>query len=447
VRPRGRMEGGEGSEWVGDDGEALRIGDDEQVVREVELGDGLEKDWDSDAEDAAEAMEEGGDAGGGEGEEGGEGGEEGGEEGGAARFAPSRDDALCVLSGHGGEPVYSVAISPVDATVVATGGGDDRCLLWRVGGPDAAARAGAPLQPYAALEGHRESISAVAFSADGAMVATGDLEGEVCVWEVARGTKAVGLEGPCEAIEFVAWHPRGPVVLCGSEDCTSWMWSVPDGTCMQVFSGHSARVTCGGFTADGKAVVTGSEDASLRVWNPKTGACVWAMEDAHSFHREGLTGLRCHPTDPNVVMTAGDDKTACVVNLASMRVLAKFEGAHRDAVEAAGLCDAAPLAATCSMDGEVRVWELGAGGGKLRAALAHGGHGVVTFRWIPGQPLLVSAGGDGCLRLWDARNGSLVGGAERQGHTDTILDLALSADGTVAVTGSEDGTARVWRLV
>ena len=425
------MDASDGAEWLGDDGEALRIEDDEEVVRQVELGDGDEKDWDSDAEDEeAQGMEEDVDEGmTGEGVDG---------AGQPPRAAPSREDAAHVLRGHGGEPVYTVAVSPADAAVVATGGGDDRCLLWRVG---------TQAEPYAALEGHKESISAVAFSADGQRVATGDLNGDVLVWEVAGGAKVVGLEGPCEAVEFVTWHPRGPVVLCGSEDCTVWMWSVPDGTCMQVFSGHSARVTCGGFTCDGKAVVTGSEDSSLRVWNPKTGSCVWAMEDAHSFHKEGLTGLRCHPRDPAVVATAGEDKVACVVNLTSMRVVARLEGAHADAVEAAGLCGVAPLVATCSMDGEVRVWDLGAGGGKLRAALPHGGHGVVTFAWIPGQPLLLSAAVDGCLRLWDARTGVLVGGSERQGHTDTILDLSLSADGSMAVTGSEDGTARVWKLL
>src|SRR5687767_11399075 len=34
----------------------------------------------------------------------------------------------------------------------------------------------------------------------------------------------------------------------------------------------------------------------------------------------------------------------------------------------------------------------------------------------------------------------------QQGHTGGIRDLALSADGKYALTGSQDGTARLWEL-
>ena len=46
------------------------------------------------------------------------------------------------------------------------------------------------------------------------------------------------------------------------------------------------------------------------------------------------------------------------------------------------------------------------------------------------------------VRLWDAR----TAGAQRrwEGHTDVILDVA--AAGELVVTGSEDGTARVFAL-
>ena len=32
------------------------------------------------------------------------------------------------------------------------------------------------------------------------------------------------------------------------------------------------------------------------------------------------------------------------------------------------------------------------------------------------------------------------------GHTDNVISLAFSDDGTMAVSGGKDGTARVWRL-
>jgi WD40 repeat protein len=46
------------------------------------------------------------------------------------------------------------------------------------------------------------------------------------------------------------------------------------------------------------------------------------------------------------------------------------------------------------------------------------------------------------VKLWDAETGR----AERSftGHTDTVTGVAFSADGRRIVSGSRDGTVRVW---
>lgn len=52
---------------------------------------------------------------------------------------------------------------------------------------------------------------------------------------------------------------------------------------------------------------------------------------------------------------------------------------------------------------------------------------------------------DGMVRVWDSRSGSCV--LERTGHTEPILDLALSPDGARCITAADDGTSRVFSLV
>jgi WD repeat-containing protein 48 len=46
------------------------------------------------------------------------------------------------------------------------------------------------------------------------------------------------------------------------------------------------------------------------------------------------------------------------------------------------------------------------------------------------------------VRLWDPRAGSKV--AKLRGHTDNVRALALSHDGTKALSGSSDGTVKLW---
>jgi angio-associated migratory cell protein len=117
------------------------------------------------------------------------------------------------------------------------------------------------------------AVHAYSFNFDGTLVATGALDGGVCVWNVDTGALVQQLEGPEEDINWLSWHPRGNVILAGSSDMLTWMWMATTGDCMQVFSGHSGPVTCGSFSPDGKFVVTASADGTAKVWNPKTGKC------------------------------------------------------------------------------------------------------------------------------------------------------------------------------
>ncbi|KAF3976360.1 hypothetical protein CMV_000446 [Castanea mollissima] len=188
-------------------------------------------------------------------------------------FEEPDDDSVHVFTGHTGE-LYAVTCSPTDATLVATGGGDDKGFLWRIGQGDWAFE----------LQGHRDSVCSLAFSTDGQLLASGSLDGIIQIWDIQSENLKCSFEGLGGGIEWIKWHPRGHLVLAGSEDCTVWMWNADKGACLQTFSGHGGSVTCGDFTPDGKLVCTGSDDATLRIWDPKSG------ENIHVVRETGNIG-------------------------------------------------------------------------------------------------------------------------------------------------------------
>uniref|UniRef100_A0A2N9FZF7 Uncharacterized protein n=1 Tax=Fagus sylvatica TaxID=28930 RepID=A0A2N9FZF7_FAGSY len=215
---------------------------------------------------------------------------------------PEDDDSVHVFTGHTGE-LYTVACSPTDATLVATGGGDDKGFLWKIGRGDWAFE----------LQGHKDSVCSLAFSTDGQLLASGSLDGIVQIWDIQSENLKCSFEGLGGGIEWISWHPRGHLVLAGSEDCTVWMWNADKGSCLQTFSGHGGSVTCGDFTPDGKLVCTGSDDATLRIWDPKSGENIHVVR-GHPYHTEGLTCMAIS-SDSTRALTASKDGSLHIVNI------------------------------------------------------------------------------------------------------------------------------------
>lgn len=73
---------------------------------------------------------------------------------------------------------------------MATGGGDDKGYLWRIGQGDWAQE----------LRDHRDSVSSLAFSSDGQLLASGSFDKLVQVWDINSDRKST-LEGPAGGIE------------------------------------------------------------------------------------------------------------------------------------------------------------------------------------------------------------------------------------------------------
>ncbi|TPX43343.1 hypothetical protein SeMB42_g04760 [Synchytrium endobioticum] len=336
------------------------------------------------------------------------------------------DDSIQAFTDHH-EPVYSVAINPMNPLMVLSGGGNDQSFIWRLDTGE----------KVFDIPPHSDSVSGVQFSNDGRFAASGSMDGKIHVVSTDNGNLIATVEGPNE-VACLEWHPRGAVLLAGGEDGSLWMWALPAGICMNVFINHTLPVTCGSFTPDGKHIVSASEDKSFILWDPKTAAVVTKIsnEDAR-FHQNVITAMDVHK-DSTLVMTGDSDGSARLVHLGNGKILGALEN-HSDSIEAVGFCESMPWAATGSVDGCTSVWDVHTL--RLRSTLRHD-DAVTSIRWHPSRPLLYSASADKTVRLWDIRTGN----QERiwTGHQAPILTMDVSKDGSRVVTGSDDGSALVF---
>jgi polar amino acid transport system permease protein len=187
----------------------------------------------------------------------------------------------------GGNSKRAVALS-ADGDLVAADDGPN-IQIWDV-------RTGEPMQPLegywedeAAQEdwlGHQGDVTALAFSPDGTLLASGGADKDIYFWDVETGQVEWSGEGHFAAINRLVFNDEGDAVISGSGDTKSKIWRVPGGKVTSTFVGHLGAVNGVDFGPGQDNVLTGGDDGTLRLWD------IINTTDIHvEWTEEGLQAL------------------------------------------------------------------------------------------------------------------------------------------------------------
>lgn len=267
------------------------------------------------------------------------------------------------------------------------------------------------------------------------------MDGLILIWRYKNnGELVTTLEGGDEIL-WVQWHPRGNVLLSGSNDANVWMWKIPSGDVMQLFKFHKKAVNAGSFTPDGKKIVTASEDGSLIVWDPKNATIIHKMTPSDSrFDCGGLTCL-AYNKEGTVVAVGGVAGKVKIISLINGALLGSLNE-QKESIESISYCDVLPIVACASVDGTVALYDTFTY--KLRNVLIHDG-AVISLSFVSNTPYLTTASTDRTIRRWDVRTGKCL--KQCFGHHDSILCICSSLDGKTIISGSDDKSVLVFKIV
>lgn len=339
------------------------------------------------------------------------------------------------LAATGGRPlrgsaatVEAVAFSP-DGALLATAGDDGSVQIWPTADPAA---------DPARLRGHAGAARAVAFSPDGSTLATAGDDGAVRLWPVGRPDAAPAtLAGHGASVRALAFSPDGRLVAAGAADGGLLVWRAADPAAPPArLAGHSEAVNGLAFTPDGSRLISISDDLTARVWSvrdpapPRTLAGHADAIQAMALSADGAT-LATGSRDGAVLvwrLDADDEPLALAGDLGSIRALALSP-------------DGAQLAAGDSLGGAL-VWSLADAGADPTPLEGHI-TAVTALAFTPDGATLATASADGKLRLWAAGNLGLPPLA-LAGHEQGLTALAISRDGLSLATAAGDGSARLW---
>ena len=117
------------------------------------------------------------------------------------------------------------------------------------------------------LVGHLKGVNAVAFSNDGALIATTSDDQTARIWDLHTGKELLILTGHTHDVNSIAFSHDGKRVLTGSSDTTARLWDTNTGAEIAVLRGHTDQVNRVSFSPDGKQAITSSKDKTTIVWD------------------------------------------------------------------------------------------------------------------------------------------------------------------------------------
>ncbi|MFG3254856.1 protein kinase [Streptomyces sp. NPDC048172] len=328
----------------------------------------------------------------------------------------------------------------------------------------------------------RERPGTVELSPDGRFAVVGGWaqSPRARVWDLTEGRLLHELAGDGGKVVASAFSADGRYVATAKWFGVSEVWDLGTGRCVRTLRDHDGPVTAVALSADGRWLVTGGgpTDGAVRLWDlpPGKGRCLRTARG----HAGAVSAVHVDP-DAGLVLSAGQDSTVRAWtmpggHLATPRLSRprRHERLARLADEAADLVGEAEtalargaradaLAALAALrrarelpghERSPRVREAWRALGRLLPRTAPRGHWAAsTYEGFVPSTTEVHISADGrtgveCaygreVTVRDLRRGTVL--RELAGHTENVLRVRLSPDGTLALSTGRDGTVRLWR--
>ncbi|KAI8364741.1 quinon protein alcohol dehydrogenase-like superfamily [Radiomyces spectabilis] len=247
-----------------------------------------------------------------------------------------------------------------------------------------------------------------------------------------------------EKMVSVAASNQGTYAAAATASGRVYLWHLATGNLVRIFEAHYRRITRLAFTSDDQALITASEDATVNVWlmaqllmvddefndNSSRPAPLYSWSD----HTLPVTDIHLGHGGLNTtrVYTSAMDHTVKLWDLATGQLLTTF---------------LFPKAVTTVCVHPAETMLFAACEDKIYSVELYRRREQQTYdavESVGGMGKVESVGVKAVNGALESSSGSSSLGAVFVGHTGVIHSLSLSFDGSLLISGSEDGNCIVW---
>jgi WD40 repeat protein len=319
--------------------------------------------------------------------------------------------------------VLSVTFSP-DGELLALGDTNGEIRLYQV----------SDWKQLLTCKSHSNWVVSLAFSPDGSILASSSTDFTVKLWNISTGECFQTLRGHDNEVWSVTFSPNGDVLASGSDDNSIKLWSVGTGECLKTFQSHTSWVCSVVFSSDGQTLFSGSDDHTIRLWDISTGKCL----KTYLGHSDGIRVIAVSP-DGSMLASGSEDRTIKLWNIRTGEFLKTFYG-HSNEVYSVAFSPQGDFLVSSSFDHTLRLWNICTG----KCLKTFQGHSswIYSVAFSPQGDLVATGSYDQTVRLWSVSTGECL--KTFQGYTHQVLSVAFSPDGQMLASGSQDSSAKLW---